>query len=316
MRLSLIARKLYRLLKSGSPHSADYKKYAHYLNSGVASYQRPFFNITIDFELAWSRARRKRGCTTMQESLARGTLARQNLPTFLSLLDTYHIPATFAVVGHVALARCGQHQTPPPFAPAWTGDWYAIDPRSDIAVNPNYYGVDLIKRVLASGQHEIGSHSFSHVDLADEATGKQIAEFEIKESRHALETLENSIDTFVFPNNRPAYNDLLVKHNFTIYRSNKNERMTRDQFGLWQFPLGIWTSPKAFSQREAITLVNMGIRGKTIVNFWLHLYEFKNPAALKQFFEPLFAHIAQQRDASLIFPATMRTITHTIANYE
>src|SRR3989344_1463651 len=309
MNISLLARKIYRLVKSGSAKAKDYKNYARYLADAPASYSTALFNLTVDLELAWSRARKNDGATTLAESLRRGRLARKNFPALLSLLDSYGIPATFAIVGHVALDNCSDHNQPPKFHPDWiNGDWYDIDPKSD----DNYYGLDLVKELLKGPGHEIASHSFSHVDFSDEFTGADVAAFEIAESRRVIEKLGAPLDTFVFPNNRPAFVDILAKNNFTIYRNSKNGKIARDQYGCWQFPVGIWISPNAFGPKETIELVKTAIQKQQLVNFWFHLHEFAGEKQLREFFEPVLRFVSESARQGLIRPDTMRGIVKAI----
>ena len=288
MNIGLLARKVYRLLKSGSTHSRDYKNYARYLTETPSTYPTALFNLTIDLELAWSRARKNNGATTTEESLRRGRLARKNLPALLSLLDSYNIPATFALVGHVALDNCSGHSQLPKFHPNWIhGDWYDIDPRlagGQAESNNDYYGLDLVKEILKRKRHEIASHSFSHVDFSDEFTGADVAAFEIAESKKVIEKLGVPLDTFIFPNNRPAFIDILARNKFTIYRNNRNAKITPDKYGCWQFPIGIWISPNAFGPKEAIKLVKTAIEKQQLVNFWFHLHEFDSEKQLREFF--------------------------------
>lgn len=282
MRIGLLFRKIYRLLKSGSARSKDYRNYIGYLQDASFAYPTAFFNLTVDFELAWSG---KRGSTASEESLKRGRLARENLAPLLSLLDSYRIPATFALVGQIALD----------------------------GPDRDYYGADLARAILTSGLHEIASHGFSHADLADKAVSAEAAEFEISESRRILEKLGSSLDTFVFPNNRPAFIDILAKNQFTIYRSNANKKLEKDRYGCWQFPLGIWASPNAFGPKDARRLVELAIRNKKIINFWCHLHEFQNKKILESFFEPLFGYIKERREKGLIAADTMRGIVQKLA---
>ena len=90
--------------------------------------------------------------------------------------------------------------------------------------------------------------------------------------------------------------------------------MAQNQRGLWRFPLGIWTSPDSFSPKEAASLVKLAIQNKKIVNFWCHLYEFRNPESLKSFFDPLLGYVQKSQENGLILADTMRNITSIISN--
>src|SRR3989344_351230 len=106
MNPALFLRKIYRYLKTGSSQTKDYVNYQKFLTNASHQYSQSYFNLTIDFELAWSRARRGEKVTTKEESLERSRLTRAMLPTLLELSEKYQIPVTFAIVAHVALNDC------------------------------------------------------------------------------------------------------------------------------------------------------------------------------------------------------------------
>src|SRR5437763_449322 len=103
MEFNLLMRKIYRFLKTGSPQTIDYRNYRTVLATNEFNYDSSYFNLTIDFELAWSRARRGNSVTSTEESVERSRRARLLLPILISLSEKYSIPITFAVVAHVAL---------------------------------------------------------------------------------------------------------------------------------------------------------------------------------------------------------------------
>ncbi len=217
---SKFIRRAGRLLKTGSTHVPDYQRYLSLLKAERSSFAGRTFNLTIDFELGWSRARRDGGSTTRQEALQRAQRARAAFPALLEASDRYAVPITFAVVGHLAMARC-EHPPTPAFAPYWLGeDWFAIDPSTDGDRDPAYYAADAIE-AIARGDvaHEIGSHGFSHVDLGDDATTREIATYEIVESRNALRRYDPAISSFIFPKNHLGFLDVLSDAGFTAYRS-------------------------------------------------------------------------------------------------
>ena len=194
-------RRLARLAATGSSASRELTRYRAFLRQG-GHYPGAFFNLTIDFELAWSRARRGDGSTTGEEALERSRRARSNLPALLRLCEEFELPLTFAVVGHVALREC-DHRDPPAFAPSWNGgDWYAVNPRQSLDVDGDYYGADLVQAIQESPVgHEVASHGFSHVNLGDDETTTEVARFELDESYRILSRLDPQLSTLVFPKN-------------------------------------------------------------------------------------------------------------------
>jgi peptidoglycan/xylan/chitin deacetylase (PgdA/CDA1 family) len=289
-------------------------QYADYLANASRPYTGALFNLTVDLELGWSRSRQADGSTGLRESLRRSRLARGRLPDLLRLSADFNIPVTYAVVGHLAVAQCESHREPPPFSPYWLGEeWYALDPHSDLEKDKDFYGQDLVQQILEEPVgHEIASHSFSHVDLADDATTSEIALFEITESFRVLSGLGNKPVTFVFPENRRAFLELLKDTGFRIYRDDENTPVQKDLLGLWQFPVGFWLSPKGVSADEIIGLIALAIQGKLLVNFFCHLHEFESTPQIQKFFRPIFAYIDENQRRGRIEARTMRSIVEAI----
>lgn len=306
-------RRLPRVVLTGSPATRDLTRYLDYLRT-TPPHEAAFFNLTVDFELGWSVARRAGHATSLRKSLWRSRRARQNFPALLELSEEFALPLTIACVAHLALSDCS-HNPPPSFRPSWTrDDWYALDPGLDLERARHYYGFDLVALAQKSKvAHEIASHGFSHVDLGDVETTAEVARFEIDESFRILKSIEPELSTFVFPKNHSSYMELLLGAGYAIYRGDVNAPIARDGVGLWKFPLGLWFSPIAASPRQYVRAVQEGIRHKQVVNFYCHLYEFGSPRELERFARPVFRSVAESRDAGELTPATMRTIVRAFA---
>jgi len=308
-------RRIRRLVLTGSRSTRDLGRYVDYLRAS-APYDAAYFNLTVDFELGWSIARRAERSTSLRRSLWRSRRARENFPALLEVSDEFGIPLTIACVAHLALSDCSRHNVPPRFRPSWArDDWYAVDPGLDLARSRHYYGLDLVATALKSKvDHEIASHGFSHVDLGDAETTQEVARFEIDESFRILKDVQPELSTFVFPKNHSSYIDLLRGAGYAIYRGDENAPIARDGVGLWRFPLGLWFAPIAASGREYAAAVAEGVRNRQVVNFYCHLYEFASPRELARFARPVFRAVAESRDRGEITPATMRTIVNAVAD--
>lgn len=309
MTYPLLLRRLARILKRGSWHSNDYRAYRDYLlTAPPGPYARGACNITFDFELSWSRARRGSRANSGEELHDRGERARAILPAVLSFAAPLKIPITFAVVAHVATGRCDEHMIPPPFQPSWLNeDWYACDPHTDLARDPLFYGNDLIAQIRQSPLHEIASHGFSHVDLGDESTPAKIADFEIRESHRLLKKIDPALRTFVFPKNHPAFLADVASAGYAIYRGNRQGAIERNGQNLWRFPLGLWISPLSASPQELLRLVDIAMKRRLLVNFWCHGYEFQNPDQAERFFGSWFGALRRRAETGLAI-GTMRDI--------
>lgn len=314
MSRSAFKRRAGRLLKTGSIHSADYRRYSSLLRSAQGSFSGGTLNLTIDFELGWSRARRGAASTPRRQALERARRARDAFPELLGASDRYRIPITFAIVGHLAMDRC-DHPQPPAFAPYWLGeDWFAIDPRTDGTRDPAFYAVDAIT-AIANGRvaHEIASHGFSHVDLGDDATTREIATYEVVESRKALQKFNPGLSSFIFPNNHVAYLDLLRDAGFSAYRSDGDLPLGKDEHGIWRFPKGLWLSPRASSPGEVLTLTDLAIAHRQLIHTWCHLHEFASAKQAGDYFAMLFRGLAERRERGLTI-RTMREVAEASAS--
>lgn len=309
---SLTIRRIKRFLSTGTYKSRPYRDYVKHLTSLEQTFKKGFINITIDLELGWSRARRGDTVSPTREALKRSQIARATIREFLDLCNTYKIPITFAIIGHLATTDCSSHQKPPAYKPYWMNDdWYAIDPCSRIEENKDFYGFDLVEDIINSKvNHEIASHGFSHVDLSDESVNREVAQFEIAESFRILKTLDKRLAIFVYPNNNVAFTSILKDAGYLIYRTKTNHKIKQDEYGLWQFPVGLWLSPYSFSSKEAIDLVKLAIKEKKLVNFYFHLYEFKNKRKLKKYFQPIFQFIRNNKEKSKIEATTVRDLVN------
>lgn len=311
MKIPLTIRRLVRLIRFGNFKSQELVRYESFLNSEEFDQPQPILNISIDFELAWSRAKRQNGATSNQESVSRGRKAREVMPLILDLSNQYNIPITFAIVGHLALNSCSEHKKPPLFQPYWfREDWFNIDPGENYSNRQLYFAADIMQDIIKSPvKHEIASHSFTHVNFGDDATTDEVAQYEVSESARALEKFEPNLTTFVFPKNKPAFLGYLKKSGFKIYRSDKSIRIQKDELGLWQFPVGLWISPTVHNTKEIINLLDRAVEKKSLVNVWFHGYEFDSLRSAKSFLEPIFKAADQRREMGLE-TKTMRDIIY------
>lgn len=177
---------------------------APFLNGALAT-----ATISADFEIAWAFRGR-----SDEERLTRGTRCRHNVPLILRMLDRLNVPITWATVGHLFLHECQRstcgkahaEMPRPPKNARWEGDWYRHDPCTNLEKDPHWYAPDLIELIrTASARHEIGSHSFSHIDFSPDTSTEELVVREMETCKSVMAPLGLPLRSLVYPFNNMGH---------------------------------------------------------------------------------------------------------------
>lgn len=294
-----------------------------------ASWPEPYracLVISADLELAWAWRYANVFTEPLGEALRLARRSRDNLPRLLDVFSRYDVPVTWATVGHLFLSSCDGHDELPRLPwfsnDLWTyrsGDWFDADPRSDVGSDPEWYGPDMVEAIVAAdGRHEIGCHSFSHVDFADETCPPEVARAELECTTGAAARLGLTVDTMVFPGNRAGNLAALAGHGFRAYRFHGRDHLDvprLDEHGMWRIPGGICCErPPGWSVRSWVATVcrciDAAIASGTLVHLWFH--PSCDPSDVDEVFPAVLAH-ATARSGEL-WRATMRDVAEHCAS--
>ncbi len=168
---------------------------------------------------------------------------------------------------------------------------------------------DAYDRVLNSRvRHEIGIHTYSHVDVS-RCTAHEI-EQEINRCLDSL-GIRSTPRTFIFPWNREAHFDILSKMGFIAYRG-KNRAIGRPRRvnGLWNIRPVYYLDEKSDGAASLVKrYIDLCIAYRSVFHLWLHPWSIASgdnslPVASSTL-EPILQYLAEKRDAGFLRACTM-----------
>lgn len=185
-------------------------------------FDRGIFTISLDLELIW-------GTQDLFGKDGFGEMClierRTVIDRLLELFAEFDISATWCIVGHLFLDECAEIEGikhPEIIRPqhSWkNGDWFDLDPSSNIDDAPLFYGRDIVEKIRDFPVYqEIGSHSFSHIIYGDEGCSVEAARTDLAECVSVAEKLGVQMTSFVFPRNEIGHLDQLRAAGFSTYR--------------------------------------------------------------------------------------------------
>lgn len=247
--------------------------------------------ITADFELAWASRYSKESDNALAYALSLAKRERENIPKILSLCEKYNIPITWATVGHLFLNECkrinGRVHPEIPKVNKYKGkywdfsgeDWFEYDPCIDYKEAPEWYAPDLISLILTSKvKHEIGCHTFSHIDCRDEVCPSDLFEAEINECKKLATKLGLELQSFVHPGHTIGNLEKLAELGFTSFQTDPGNVLG---YPVWHSN-GLWELKRTyeFVWREGWSaeyhiyrykkIIQRAIKNNTVCNFWFH----------------------------------------------
>jgi len=254
-----------------------------------SSLEKGIVVFSFDFELSWAWRYAKNAANFLE--IARRE--RKNVPRILELLDFHRIPATWATVGHLFLDSCrrenGAKPHPDIVRPGYftnevwryeSGDWYEHDPCSSLEKAPEWYAPDLIRKILeAITKHEIGCHTFSHIDFSDENCPPDLADSEIVKCIQLSREFGVKLESMVFPGRTYGNREVLKNRGFLCYR-----RQTAfdidvpgiDEYGLVAIPESAMLDKdgsgwgKDFYIGAARKYFKAAVKHRSVCHFWCH----------------------------------------------
>lgn len=313
------------------------------------------FVLSLDTELAWGSF--DKGLTSSQIQSFNDT--RQCIVRFLSLLEKYQIRVTFAMVGHLMLAECRMQdgmKHPELIRPNFSWyqkDWFSEDPATNLTIDPIWYGADILNDIRrANPEHEIASHSFSHIIFGDKGCSPECAASDIAECVRIAEQHGLKLTSFVFPRNSEGHKDILKNFGFSIYRGSGNEWynsiasikirkichyldellgitpgtscLQRDEYGLYNTVGNMlyWSRegirryiPISMRVRKAQKGIDRAIQQGEVFHMWFHPFNLtSDPEGLLGGLEQILAYVRQKINAGLMDNYTMQQLCESYAS--
>jgi hypothetical protein len=247
--------------------------------------------ISADFELAWAWQYTKSSSNALDKALRMARQERENLPEIVELCERFRIPVTWATVGHLFLDGCNSingkpHHNLPRLSHFenrfWKfegKDWFDNDPCTDLKRNPEWYCPDLIRMILNSSvKHEIGNHTFSHIDCSDENCPPEVLQAELAESKKVAAEYGIALKSFVHPGYTIGNLDTLAQEGFTNFRTDYQNVLgypKKHANSLWELEQTMefcysdyWSID--FQVKRYITIVKRALKSNTVCVFWFH----------------------------------------------
>lgn len=175
--------------------------------------------LSIEVELAWG----VHDLRAPDHLSTDGAVERTYLRRLLRKAEECGIPLTFDIVGHLLLECCtGNHKGPYP------DGWFEADPGTSARQAPLYYAPEMASQILDSPvDHELGTHTFSHV-LCGEVS-EPVLDVEFERVRQLHRTLDRPATSFVPPRHQVAPRAVLKRNGITAVRYAR-ERPTATRF--------------------------------------------------------------------------------------
>ncbi len=285
------------------------------------------FIISADFEMAWAFRYSKNDVDPIEKAMAE----RKNIPVMLRLFERYNIPITWATVGHLFLTECkkGDHDWMariPHFDDHWKfteGDWFDHDPYSNYKKDPAWYAPDMVDLILNSSiKHEIGCHTFSHIDCLYKNCPAQVLEDELKACQELADKNNIRLKSLVFPGGTAGNYEVLKKLGYKIYRKNIKYNLVypyRDKHGLLvTASTSSWGRNANWTQEYYIKrykkIINKAIQTNTIAHIWLH--PSIDEWTLINVIPKVLEYAAKRRDENKLWIGTMGQIAEYINKNE
>jgi peptidoglycan/xylan/chitin deacetylase (PgdA/CDA1 family) len=271
--------------------------------------------ISADFELAWAWQYARAYDDPLKEAMVMARRSRENILVILKLCEEYEIPVTWATVGHLFLESCNKKNGMPhaeiqrlPYLENefWKfdrADWFQNDPCSSVNEAPEWYAPDLVRKIIdAKVKHEIGCHTFSHIDCRDQICSRDVFESEIRECIRLAGEYGLELKSFVHPAHTIGHLQDLSAMGFTSYRTDYGNILgyaEKRETGLWELKgTAELTLRKAWSIPYHIhryrTIVERAMKYGKVCNFWFH--PSLDPMFVKEMLPPLFHFIRERRD--------------------
>jgi hypothetical protein len=260
--------------------------------------------ISADFEMGWGwRSRGRRGAEQTAD------LERRNVPLIVALLERYSVPITWATIGHLFLESCPRAcdgrahvEMPRPLGDgSWSGDWYANDPCSNLRDSPHWYAPDLIQQIVESRvPHEIGTHSFSHINFTAACSGAEVVRRELERCAEVMAPWGLQARTLVFPRNRDEYTHLplLAEAGISVvrHRERKNhvrlsypERTASGVYKIYE-SMNLRSSPRYDYLNKVKIFLQRAMAQRAVYSLWFH------PSDAVEYFETQLPEILDYMD--------------------
>ncbi len=184
--------------------------------------KRPFFTISLDFELFWGM----RDVATI-ESYGKNILGgRNSIPKILEIFHERNIHATWGVVGFILFENKKELlENLPESLPSYENT--KLNPYPDLEKigkneqdDPYHFGYSLVKKILDTKGMEIASHSFSHFYCKEKNTNTDSFDSDLKASLTALKRFGISPKSYIFCRNQyeDSHLDILRQNGFKAFR--------------------------------------------------------------------------------------------------
>ena len=214
--------------------------------------------------------------------LARTDRLEQNAvgtKTLIDLCEKYEVPMTWAVTG------CTAEQDP--------GSYELVE--------------------HASVRHEIGVHTYSHLDVSSASREELLAD--IQRCLQVLQ-LRTKPRSFVFPWNRAGHFDILKELGFNAFRSQKRSiRAPLSRDGMWDFsPVYYLDTLSIRSSKIICKYVDLCISCGAVFHMWSHPWSIVSgdsaEAMSREVLTPLFRHLNKRKESGEIAIMTMGEISN------
>jgi hypothetical protein len=162
----------------------------------------------------------------------------------------------------------------------------------------------------ASVRHEIGVHTYSHVD----ATKSTPEEFEAEIERCIMTLgLSQRPKTFIFPWNRVAHFDVVSRCGFTAYRDKQRVvGFPRKVNGLWNIPPVWYLDSNSLGAKNLIRrVIDLCAASNSVFHLWFHPWSVVEPSPeqfSKEVLEPSFSYLKEMRDEGRIAIQTLGSL--------
>ncbi|QKY19102.1 polysaccharide deacetylase family protein [Halolamina sp. CBA1230] len=220
--------------------------------------------VSIDAELAW-------GYHDLPTAPDRIDHAREGWHATLSLLAKHDVPATWGIVGHLLLDECDGSHEDHPLGPSW----FSCS-AGRATVDDDWHAPKLVEAVRSSEQdHELASHSFSHVVMDVDGVTRAVADAEIEKSIATAERRGLDFESFIFPRNGIAHRDVLADRAVRCYRGWPPDRWYDESLARPLVKLADWSR---LGTAPPIVTPTVDEHGLVNVPASLYLFSFEGPA--------------------------------------